>query len=429
MAENENDKHRRAPGQQAPAPQTLGASDPASQSLTRALRSSFYLLTVIMIGVVVAFLATGVTRIKPGQEGIKKLFGREVGVVIEGLAYIWPFPIGDIDVVDTSERTIEIDDFWMHETARDKTLSLEDRRPPRGGLRPGWDGMLLTGDRGVLHMKLTCLYRVADPVKFRKGLTDHEEALRSVVCAAAIHAAASQTADNLMRAGQVAFVYDVQREAQRRLDRLDVGIAISSIRLGAGRVTWPLEARSAYNAAQNAANEWRRLQDVAETAAKEILNSAADKESARKLVGEPWIGLTSPSMPGQTDKSEGLIDQYAAAREAGDLAEAQRLLREIDEVLTSNATGGEAKVIIEAARAYKTSLVQRVRSRAEEFEKLLPEFEKAPQFMIERIWAETVDEILGSPTVEKVVLKVHKQKVVLMTRQNPETARKILLEV
>ena len=104
-------------------------TDPASRSLADALRVSFALLTFIMVVVALFYLGTGVATIEPHQAGIKKVFGKRVGPVArEGLAYTWPFPIGEIELVSIKEQKLSIDDFWLHETPEDKTKELSARR-------------------------------------------------------------------------------------------------------------------------------------------------------------------------------------------------------------------------------------------------------------------------------------------------------------
>jgi len=136
-------------------------TDPAGEHLAAALRTSFWLLGATMVLGVAAFLAVGFQFIRPGEVAIRTVFGKVIGVTPEGLAYNWPAPIGRIEKIDVGEQTIDVDDFWMNETPADKKQpNLRKRTAPPGGLRPGWDGALLTGDRNLLHMRLKCTYAI-----------------------------------------------------------------------------------------------------------------------------------------------------------------------------------------------------------------------------------------------------------------------------
>jgi len=427
MAEDLHDRNNLAAG--GGATQTGGPPaeqvDQAGKSLTDALRVSFRLLRGIMIVVVFLFLVTGLKSVDPDEVGLKKLFGRIVGVVDEGLVYTWPFPVGDVEMIDTKERELTIDDFWMHETPEDKTKDLSSRRFSKKGLKPGWDGALLTGDRNLLHVRLKCTYVVGEPVAYTKHVSDPRESVRSVVCAAAIRAAARRTADGLLRAEQKQFANEVRMEAQHRLDVLRTGISINRIELN--QTTWPLRALPAYNAAQRAVSNAERRKDAALAGAIKILNAAAGP-GYRKLVGDPWRRDNRSLSGAETAGDYNLIGQYSDARSSGDMKKAQRLLRKIDEVILSRTTAGQASKIIAEARTYRTATIQRAKSRAERFMELLPEFKKNPQFMLERLWASVREEILDSPTVEKIYLTSGESKTVLRINRDSETAKQIMRE-
>ena len=79
-------------------------ADTAAKSLANALRWSFGILTFAMIVVGVLWCFTGVKTINPGNEGIIKVFGAIEGTAMPGLAYTWPYPIGEIVVVQTMPR-------------------------------------------------------------------------------------------------------------------------------------------------------------------------------------------------------------------------------------------------------------------------------------------------------------------------------------
>ena len=135
-------------------------TDPAGEHLAEALKTSFRLLGAAMALGVIAFLAVGFQSVKPGEVAILTVFGRVVDVRPEGLAYNWPAPIGQIELINVGEQKVAIDDFWMRETPAEKIKDLRERTVPPGGLTPGIDGALLTGDRNLMHMKLQCTYAI-----------------------------------------------------------------------------------------------------------------------------------------------------------------------------------------------------------------------------------------------------------------------------
>ncbi len=421
--------------------------DSAAESLADALRVSFRLLGVIMILVLIAFLFTGLESIEPQEVGIVKVLGKRIGVKPPGIVYNWPFPIGEIEIVRVQEETIPIDDFWMRETPADKTKPLLSRAARAGGLLPRWDGALMTGDRNLFHVQLSCIYRISDPEAYRAGVADSPgskdqltRAVRSAVCYAAIQAAAIRTVDDI-KTDKESFLTDVRIKAQKHLaamlgyeNAIVPGVTITKVLMG--NKTEPLRALKAYEAADQARMASDGLQKTAKAEAESILNASAGP-GYRALVGDPlFIGVEEPrgdqtrgETHSHTDDYD-LIAQYDAARQAGETEVADELLKHIDEVLTSNFVSGQASRVLSQARADKTDIIESAKSRYRLFAELLPEFEKNPEFLMERLWASTREEILESPLAEKVYLETSSTaKTTIRINQPPSHARAIKREI
>jgi len=430
-------------GRRARPPRPIERADLAQKSLADALRVSFRILTAIMIAMVGLYLFTGVAFIQPQQIGILKVFGRAVGTAREGLTYNWPFPIGQIEKVSTKEQELTIDDFWMHETPEDKTKKLLERRAPAKGLRPGWDGALLTGDRSLLHVRLSCTYSIRRPIAYRTHAGDDDlvemprlkEMIRSVICRAAIRAAAKRTADGIQRTEQEEFKKDLRDLAQEELNALmgtpppNEAVQISQVLLP--DASWPIKALPAYNQAQQASNEKDKRISAAKAEAAEILNTTCGPRNVQKLVGDLLdTPVAQPANPpvAQPKGRVDLIGQYTEALAAGEAKRAQALLQQVDEILVGPDTVGEASRILREAESDRTAIKQDAQKRAERFAKLVQEYRRAPQFMLTRHWARALDEILSGPTVEKFYIPLGSGKTVLRINRDPDIRRRIQQE-
>jgi regulator of protease activity HflC (stomatin/prohibitin superfamily) len=416
-------------------------TDPGKQQLAAALRTSFRLLGVIMAVGVVAFLMMGFQSVRTGDVAIRSVFGKVVGTTTEGLAYNWPAPIGKIDNISVGERTVRVEDFWMNETKKDLDKSdLRKREVPPMGLRPGWDGALLTGDRYLLHMRLSCKYTIRrqwnprteiDPVlQFRANVVDPNDTVRSVLCDAAIQAAATRTADGLQRSEQRAFERDVQRIAQQELDRMSTGLIISAV--NRTQSTWPLATLAAYDAASKAINQAETLKNKAVGEAVSMLNAAAGLKACQTLVGDPReviepsaaAGPAGQEGPGTQTGEHNLIGQYYQAVRAGDKAKVQDVLDRIDNELVS-ADGGEVSRILGEARSDRTATIQEAKTRAKDFSERLPAYLKNPKDVLDRWWAAAREEILDNPTAEKHYITADDSKTILRIGRDPKIEQAI----
>jgi len=432
MAEDQEYRDKQA------EPATDAMPDTASESLANALRVSFRLLSAIMVVVVVGFVLTGFKSIKQQEVGIIKVFGSVVGTAEPGLAYTWPFPVGEIQTVPTSEQSMIISDFWLEEKAGDKTKPLTSRTK-KIGLEPGLDGALLTGDRNLLHVKFDCKYVIADSEGAKAYVThiaNPSQTIRAAICEATITASAAMTADDIKRGGRTTFVNAVRMEAQRLLNALTpveeepyeairiTKLAIADPDGATPGDAWPMRALGSYEAAQKAVSEREQTRNAAIADARKALNEAAGA-NYEKLVGRPegFAGVESAD-----SENTNLIGRYLAIKDS-DPVEAAAMLDRIEQILTSSTTGGMAAERINLARTYKTRVIQAAESRAKRFQDLLAEYEKTPQFWLERRWADVRDAILSSPTTEKYYVTMGDQKTILKINQDPDVKREIRREI
>jgi len=428
----------------------------ATRSLTEALRVSFHLLAVVMVGTILFWLiVTGMSCVEPTQRAVRMVFGAIQGrgaerVFGEGLVWSWPEPFGRVLRVSVAQQTLELNDFWMYERPEEKAVRLSERRPSARGLRPGWDGALLTGDRNLVHARIVCKYRTGvrgespDPdavIDYLSHIRDtHDEKLtatremvRSAVCAAAIRVAAGRTLESIYPSGQESFAKAVRKYAQRRLDELNSGIHIDRIEVPS--LTVPLAAIPAFNAESKARQDMRAQHEEARIAATKVLYGAAG-DSWQLLAGQlerpeelettasqrataleasrsRWVDVFRRWVKAQGAQKDalaaeirrfGLLNLYAEAREMGNERLAGQVLAEIGRVITSSRTGGTAARIINRARTYSERVRNNAQARAERFQKLLKEYRAAPDLFIKRLWTEVQREILTNPLTSKVLL-------------------------
>ena len=81
--------------------------DAGSQALAEALRSSFAIVKVVMVLLVLLFLASGFFTVGPQQRGILLRFGKPVGegekaLLNPGLHWSFPYPIDESILVSIS---------------------------------------------------------------------------------------------------------------------------------------------------------------------------------------------------------------------------------------------------------------------------------------------------------------------------------------
>ena len=464
----DNDWHTGQPRQVGEGVRPSGQpDDTAAQALTAALKLSFRLLTVIMVLVLVAFLLTGVRQVKTDEVGICSRFGRITGTAETGLAYVWPFPVGRLDIIDLSTRELPVNDFWTPDLTKDPSAI----RTREKGLRPGRDGALLTGDGNLLHVQLMCKYAVgrgrdpklnmAQAVLFKINVDDQdleqtrkqgvplrsEEVIRSVVCRSAIRAAAMQTAEAL-RTDTGSFTAAVRDLAQAQLDEMHAGMEIRAV--NAVGVSWPLRVLPDVDEVSKAQQKVARDRRAARGYAQSLLSRTAGKgyevligelspqdepdlvrryaracrDGDNELADELMARITE-LLAGEYDDTQdhpGLIPMYAQARQEGLEELAAKLLAKIDNVLLDTATG-RAQTIIQQAQSDRTAMVEPIKGRLSQFRQMLPQYRQASDLTIARLWADTRDAILSTAAAEKFYVNEGDGTVVVRINRDPAAAR------
>jgi len=327
---------------------------------------------------------------------------------------------------------------------------LAQRRAPAEGLRPGWDGALLTGDRYLLHMKIDCRFVIDDPVVYRQQMRDAypeqipgtdemmmidptEEMIRSAVCSAAIITAATGTAEDLQTSERTVFANEVLRRANQTLSGADgsreaTGLRIK--RLVLADTTWPLRAIADFAAVTAARQAARERTDAAASEAERMLRKAAG-QAYTQLVGNPRGGPDAAKEARKNTKPYDLIGQYSSLRGRADSAadpdqvktleaQAEAVFKQIDAVLVSHELTGDASSLIAQARAHGSRVKQRLEARLNQYKRLLPEYKRAPRLTVERLWAAAREDILAA-AAEKYYISAGKGKTVLKINRDPET--------
>src|SRR5580692_8146129 len=91
-----------------PAPETR---DAGSQALAEALSSSFAIVKIVMVLMVVAFFCSGFFQVGPQEKAVILRFGKPVGegqkaLLTSGLHWSFPYPIDEVVKIPITQQQI-----------------------------------------------------------------------------------------------------------------------------------------------------------------------------------------------------------------------------------------------------------------------------------------------------------------------------------
>ncbi len=377
-------------------PSAFESQDAAGKSLTKALRTSFGILKIIMVILVVLFLASGIFKVQQDEQALVLLFGKVQGlgdarILKPGLQYTWPEPISEIIRIPvTKVQSLKVDSFWYYETNEEK---LGQKLPvPPATLDPVKDGYCLTRnesieglegtDYNIVHSRWSITYLISNPALFFENLYCRQPKPGEDFLEAAaenINPMLESFASNAIVATMTKFSIDdaitskrdisdnVKNILQLKLDSIGSGIKIDDVR--AERIIWPRQVDDAFQASIQASQQSKTSITDAYSFKEKMLTDTAGPE-AEKLLTQ----LKQPSLA-QAQKEE-LVAQMK----------------------------GQVQGRISEARAYKTKVVEEAKANAEYLHKLLPEYKKHPELVMQRLYQDAMEEVLANAE-EKIVIQ------------------------
>jgi membrane protease subunit HflK len=187
----------------------------SANAVLAALRSSIRVLQWGMLAIVVAYLCSGITIVKPNEVGLIVRLGQALPTVHQaGLLFALPLPFDKvISVPGKSVQEINLDDW---------SASQGDMDMPT--LHPIRDPYTLTGDANIIRARFVARFQVSDPFAYAFAAKDRESVYRQILYNSLTLALAQMSVDNALTTGKDLLAEQTRNMAQAKLDALGLGI-------------------------------------------------------------------------------------------------------------------------------------------------------------------------------------------------------------
>ena len=286
-------------------------------------------LLLVAVLAAVAWLATGIYKVQPDEQGVVLRLGRWVETSESGLHYHLPFPIDTV----MFPKVTQVNQL---ELGKGETTAL-----------PGSRNQMLTGDENIVQADCAVTWKIKDAGQYLfkvdspEGMLKiaAESALREVIGRNPIQAALSD------RRQQIAD--DVKDLLQRLLDGEQAGILIIQVQLQ--RADPPLAVIDAFNDVQRARADQERARNEAEAFHNDILPRA--RGEAQHIVQEADAYRTQVINLAQGE-AKSFLSVYQSYAQNRDVTAWRLYLESIDELLRKSG-----KVIIDASGKGVSSVV------------------------------------------------------------------------
>jgi membrane protease subunit HflK len=313
------------------SPDTPG--DAGSQALSEALRSSFGIVKVVMVLLLLLFLGSGIFIVGPQDRAIKLRMGKPIGqgekmLLGPGLHWSFPYPIEEHEIVSvTGIKKVTSSAGWYYITPEQELAGTE---PPAGPtLNPAVDGYVLTADNNILHTRATLTYHVSDPKAYIFNFVSASNAVQSALDDALLFAAAHFKVDDILISDVAGFTEAVKGKAVQLVEGRNLGVVVEACSV---ERRWPRQCQEAFEGVLKA-----------QVARNELLSGARSYQN---------------------------------------------------QVLSKASADAQSRVNL--AESDRTRMVNDIHSEAERFDKLLPTYEDNPDLFIQRQLTEVLGRVFAN---------------------------------
>jgi len=379
-----------------------GELDAASESLSEALRMSFFILKIIMVVLIILFFVSGIRTVAPDEQAIVLNFGKirgvgEQRVLGPGLHWVWPYPIDEIIIIPVKKKIdFAVNSLWYYQSKNELLQTDKSKIRVPKSLDPEVDGYCLCRsesrvgaassqtDYNIVHSKWKVTYQIDDPERFFRNVTVTDDLmpgqtyadviedsfsslLQSLIEDSAVTAMVNYTIDQAIKS-QATITDHVKRLLQQKLDQIDSGVKVVFMKLVT--IKWPRQVDDAFLDSFNASQTKPKMITEAETYAKNTLNETAG------TVAEDLLAVVEGRTEVTDEQLEYLWDQVV----------------------------GQCRERLGQARAYRTRVVEYAKADATYLNNILPEYKKRPKLFVQKVYLDAIEEVFMNVD-EKIIIQ------------------------
>jgi membrane protease subunit HflK len=300
-----------------PAPET--PLDSGSQALASALKSSFGIVKIAMVALLVVFLCSGFFTVGPQERAIVLRFGKPVGggqLLSQGLKFALPYPIDEVVKVPITElQRVSSTVGWFFTTPE---MELAGNDPYAGpSLNPAVDGYLVTGDQNIVHARATLNYRIEDPVQYIFGFegetnrpfsgTGASNLVLNALNSALVKAAGEFKVDDILYSDVLGFKDAVRRKVTEQLAVQKLGVVVEQVEVSSRP---PLFLKAEFARVNVAVQQRGKLINEAQAEANQTLSQADAKASAMRNLAEVERDSLINKLKGEAARFTDLLPAY-----------------------------------------------------------------------------------------------------------------------
>jgi membrane protease subunit HflK len=311
---DEHDHSHHDHGHEHPAPVTpepAPMDDAGSEALSEALKSSFGIVKIVMVVLVLVFIFSGFFKVQEGQKAVILRFGKPQGVgnaalLGAGLHFSFPPPIDEVVKIHYAQlQTVKSTVGWYNVTPEQEALGQE---PPAGpSLNPAVDGYAITGDGNIIHTRATLTYRIDDPLRYEFEFTNASNAVQNALDNALLYAAARFTVDDALTREITRFQDAVKTRVTELVQKENLGVIIENCQVESRP---PRFLKGAFDAVLTALSTRDKVHNEALSYENQVLSKAAAEAASRTNSAQAERVRLVESVKAEAQRFSDLLPSY-----------------------------------------------------------------------------------------------------------------------
>jgi membrane protease subunit HflK len=288
---------------------------------------------LILIILALVWLASGLYRVLPDEQGVVLRFGKFIKTTQPGLNYHIPMPIETV-LTPKVTKVNRIDIGFRSE--RDSGFS------EGGGVADvPQESLMLTGDENIVNIDFSVFWVIKDAGKFLFQIQDPEGTVKAAAETAMREVVAKSRIQQILTEGRAKIENETQDIIQAILDEYNSGIQITQVQTQ--KADPPDQVIDAFRDVQAARADMERSKNEAEAYANDVIPRARGEAAKIMQAAEAYKQKVVAAAEGEASRFVSIYNEYAKAKEVTQermyLETMEKVLADIDKVIIEKNAG------------------------------------------------------------------------------------------
>ena len=289
---------------------------------------------IVLIIIILAFLwlASGLYRVLPDEQGVVLRFGKFIKTTQPGLNYHIPFPV---EAVQTPKVTkVNRIDIGFRSEGDSGFSSKGVGDVPQ-------ESLMLTGDENIVNIDFSVFWVIKDAKKFLFQIQDPEGTVKAAAETAMREVIAKSDIQPILTEGRAQIEIETQEIMQAILDGYNSGIQITQVQTQ--KADPPNQVIDAFRDVQAARADMERSKNEAEAYANDVIPRARGEAAKIMQAAEAYKQKVVALAEGEASRFVSIYNEYFKAKEVTQermyLETMEKVLADIDKVIIEKGAG------------------------------------------------------------------------------------------